>query len=83
MGVGALESHSTIKKHKQIVSGRSKNYGMFVGKSSISSPDAEKSVENLSVTVCKKNNTLDSHIVVNDNSLMRDFMVFKSHKCSL
>ena len=30
---------------------------MFFGKSSVSSPDAEESVENLSETVCKKNNT--------------------------
>ena len=42
---------------------------MFFGKSSFSSPDAEKSVENLSETVCKKNNTLDNLIAVNNNSL--------------
>ena len=69
MGVGGLESHSTSKKHKQIVSDRSKNYSMFFGKSSVSSPDAEKSVENLSETVCKKNNTLDNLIAVNNSSL--------------
>ena len=57
IGVCALLSHSTSKKHKQIVSDRSKNYSMFFGKSSVSSPDAEESVENLSETVSKKNNT--------------------------
>ena len=69
MGVSALESHSTSKKHKQIVSDRSKNYSMFFGKSSVSSPDPEKSVKNLSETLCKKNNTLDNFIAVSDNSL--------------
>ena len=42
---------------------------MFFGKFSVSSPDAEKSVENLSETVCKNNNTLDNLIAVNENSL--------------
>ena len=46
MGVSDIESHSASKKHKQIVSDRSKNYNMFYGKYSVSSPDAEKSVEN-------------------------------------
>ena len=41
---------------------------MFFGKSSVSSPDAEKSVENLSETVYKKNNTLDNFTTVNENS---------------
>ena len=54
MGVSALESHSTSKKHKQVVSDRSKYYSMFFGKSSVSSPNVEKSVENLSETVCNK-----------------------------
>ena len=36
MGVSALESHSTSKKNKQIVSDRSKNYSMFFGKFSVS-----------------------------------------------
>ena len=57
IGVCALLSHSASKKHKQIVSDRSKNYSMIFGKSSVSSPVAEESVENLSETVCKKNNT--------------------------
>ena len=74
MGVSALESHSTSKEHKQIVSDRSKNYSMFFGKSSFSSPDAEKSVENLSETVCKKNNTLDNLIAVNENSLNAEIL---------
>ena len=55
--VSSMMSHSTSKKNKQIVSDRSKNYSMFFGKFSVPSPDAEKSVENLSETVCKKNNT--------------------------
>ena len=54
MGVSALKSHSTSKKHKQIVSDWSKYYSMFFGKSSVSSPNVEKSVENLSETVCNK-----------------------------
>ena len=74
MGVSALESHSTSKKHKQIVSDRSKNYSMFFGKLSVSSPDAEKSVENLSETVCKNNNTLDNLIAVNENSLNAEIL---------
>ena len=69
MGVSALESHATSKKHKQIVSDRSKKYSMFFGKFSVSSTDAEKSVENLSEAVCKKSNTLDNFIAVYDNSL--------------
>ena len=47
---------------------------MFFGKSSVSSPDAEKSVENLSETVCKKNNALDNLIAVNDNSLNAEIL---------
>ena len=47
---------------------------MFFGKSSVSSPDAEKSVENLPETVCKKNNTLDNLIAVNDNSLNAEIL---------
>ena len=69
MGVSALESHATSKKHKQIVSDRSKKYSMFFGKFFVSSTDAEKSVENLSEAVCKKINTLDNLIAVYENSL--------------
>ena len=48
MGVSALESLSSGKKHKQILADRSKNHSMFFGKCSASSTEAEESVENLS-----------------------------------
>ena len=70
-------SHIQLVRNKQIVSDRSKNYSMFFGKSSVSSLDAEKSVENLSETVCKKNNTLDYLTAVNDNSLNAEILRFK------
>ena len=70
-------SHIQLVRNKQIVSDRSKNYSMFFGKSSVSSPDAEKSVENLSEPVCKKNNTLDYLTAVNDNSLNAEILWFK------
>ena len=70
MGVSALESHSNGKKHKQMLANRSKNYSMFFGKSSASSTEAEKSVENSSSeNTCKNISTLDYIIAINENSL--------------
>ena len=70
MGVSALESHSNGKKHKQLPADQSKNYTMVFGESSVSSTEAEKSVENSSFeNTCKNISTLEHIIAINDNSL--------------
>ena len=64
------QSHSNGKKHKQILADRCKNYSMLFGKSSASSTEAEKSIDNSSSeNTCKNISTLDNIIAINDNSL--------------
>ena len=70
IGVSALESHSNSEKHKQILADWVKNYSIFFSKSSASSTDAGKSVENLSSeNTCKNISSLDNIVAVNDSSL--------------
>ena len=70
MGVSALESHSNGKKHKTNTSWLIQKLQYVFGKSSASSTEAEKSVENSSSeNTCKNNSTLDNIIAINNSSL--------------
>ena len=75
MGVNALELHSNGKKHKQILADRPKNYNMFFAKSSPSSTEAERSVENSTPeNTCKNISTLNYIIAINDKCLINEII---------
>ena len=69
MGVSALESHSNGEKQTN-TSWSIEKLHYFFSKSSASSTDAEKSVENSSSeNTCKNISFLDNIVAVNENSL--------------